>query len=80
MTVKSRTVHVTVTFSVEVDVSDAKTKKAALDWAIQNYEKGNQFDSSAKVFEINTQEEHDAAERISWRQHWMKNHTSLFRK
>ena len=51
------TVHVTVTYSVEVDDTEIKAefgkakKKLVLDHAINNFEPNQCFDVSAKIFE-----------------------------
>jgi len=51
------TVHVTVTYSVEVDDTKIKaefgkaTKKLVLDHAMNSIDPNNAFDTSAKIFE-----------------------------
>lgn len=54
----SRTVHVTVTFSVEVSSLDADTDAKAIVFAKESWrEYGNEFDCKAVVFERETSEE-----------------------
>ncbi len=47
------TVHVTVTYSVEVDpTKEGLTSKADVRaWALNNYSVSNAFDASAKIFD-----------------------------
>ncbi len=73
MKITSRTIHVTVTLSVEVPEHEANTDAKAMSFAKESWRQlGNEFDCKAVVFERETEEEQKVADKKRFRDLYMK--------